>query len=185
LGRKLVFPESHKFEIAVKKAAGYSRACPRARDQRPNCSDAIFRTTETAFQSRNTVTWPIEPRPCVDEERDRLGWQSQSVLAAPSYPALAGLYIRPADVGRGYCTERVRKALNGPKGHHIGTRLGRGRHLQSARRAAEASVLKAGSCRQVPRRGPPVTGEVDGSTGTAARPGARPKSTCRHCRLLS
>ena len=33
-----------------------------------------------------------------DEERDRLRWQSQSALAAPSYPAMGGFYIRPADV---------------------------------------------------------------------------------------
>jgi hypothetical protein len=45
-----VFLDGDKLEVAVKKATGYSRAFPRSRDRRPNCSDAIFRTTETAFQ---------------------------------------------------------------------------------------------------------------------------------------
>jgi hypothetical protein len=30
-------------------AAGCSIACPQARDRRPNCSDTIFRSTETAL----------------------------------------------------------------------------------------------------------------------------------------
>ena len=48
--RNRVFREGDKLEVAVKTAAGGSRACPRARDRRPNRSDAIFRKTETAFQ---------------------------------------------------------------------------------------------------------------------------------------
>ena len=78
--------------------------------------------------------------------------------------------------------ERVRKALNGAMGapcrHH------RGRHLQSARRAAGASV-QAGSCRPVPRRDLPVTREADVSIAAAARVEACSKSTYRHGRLLS
>jgi hypothetical protein len=31
-------------------APGCSRICPRGRSRRPNCSDAIFRTTETALR---------------------------------------------------------------------------------------------------------------------------------------
>ena len=44
-----VFLESNKLELAVKNGLRVL-TCPRARDRRPNCSDAIFRTTETALQ---------------------------------------------------------------------------------------------------------------------------------------
>jgi hypothetical protein len=45
-----VFLEGKKLEFAVKTAAGCSRTCPRSRDRRPNCSDAVFPATETALQ---------------------------------------------------------------------------------------------------------------------------------------
>jgi hypothetical protein len=35
--------------LRSRTGAGCSRTCPRGRDGRPNCSDAIFRTTETAL----------------------------------------------------------------------------------------------------------------------------------------
>ena len=36
--------------LRSRTGAGCSRTCPRALDRRPNCSDAIFPTTETALQ---------------------------------------------------------------------------------------------------------------------------------------
>src|SRR5947208_3110044 len=67
------FLQGDKLKVAVTTAGGCSRTCPQARDRRPNCPDAIFRTTERRCNAGNTVTettlrppqrysWPIALR---------------------------------------------------------------------------------------------------------------------------